>query len=203
MKLADWINKKYLNLKKIDALNREFRSNKPFSHLELRGFFVEEKIICLIKALSSVRFYEKDADLFHFFQTNDISSEKNKVLQDFRSFLCSKEFLEYMHDVTELSFKPKTVDLAGTLYANTHYLLCHDDQLEGRNIAFLLYLSSLTKKDGGALNLMDKKQRVVKSLIPKMNTLTFFHVSPISFHEVSEVVTDTQRIALGGWLHDK
>lgn len=153
--------------------------------------------------MSKEKFYQKEADLFSFFQTNDIISSKNKILLEFREFLASGEFIHYMESLTGLKLGRGKVDLAGSLYKNTNYLLCHDDELEGRSIAFLLYLSTLDGKDGGSLNLMDRKPRIAKKLIPKFNTFTFFQVSKISFHEVGEVIADKQRIALGGWLHDK
>ncbi|MEK7484723.1 MAG: 2OG-Fe(II) oxygenase family protein [Planctomycetota bacterium] len=197
-----WVQASYLDEKKIALLHASYLKAKPYSYLELPGFFKEKKAQAILKALLTLRFYDKEADLFHFYQTNDIASIPNKTLQDFRSFLASSEFLKYMNHLTGLKFKKNAIDLAGSLYKNTNYLLCHDDQLEGRSIAFLLYLNTLLPKDGGSLNLLDKKQKVVKKLYPKFNTFTFFHVSPISFHEVEEIVSDTQRIALGGWLHD-
>lgn len=102
-------------------------------------------------------------------------------------------------------------------------LLCHDDELEGRRVAFILYLvPQWQSSDGGTLDLYstdsefpilvylriwswDKKivcnlylflvvcffekgnfqpQSIVKSLVPSLNTLVLFEVSPVSFHQV-------------------
>jgi Rps23 Pro-64 3,4-dihydroxylase Tpa1-like proline 4-hydroxylase len=39
-------------------------------------------------------------------------------------------------------------------YKTTDHLLCHDDELEGRRIAFILYLSpQWSEEDGGTLDL--------------------------------------------------
>lgn len=198
-----WINGKYLDKNKIDQLKKNFKKAKPYSYLELKDFFVEDRAIDILRELIKLRFYEKDADLFHFYQTNNIAAIKNKKLAEFRNFLASKEFLSFMNKLTGLEFKLGQVDLHGSMYSNTDHLLCHDDQLEGRSIAFLLYLTNMGPKDGGSLNLLDKKQKKAKKLIPKFNSFTFFHVSPISFHEVEEVVVEKQRIAIGGWFHDK
>ena len=99
--------------------------------------------------------------------------------------------------------KRNILDLHGSLYKDTDFLLCHDDQLEGRKIAFLFYLSDLTEKDGGALAFYSKDFRTAKHIIPKFNTFACFEVSPISYHEVQEVVTDKQRIAIAGWFHGR
>lgn len=43
---------------------------------------------------------------------------------------------------------------------------------------------------------------VVKSLCPKKNTLVFFEVSDRSFHQVSEVLTQSKtRYSINGWFH--
>uniref|UniRef100_A0ABI0P0H6 Prolyl 3-hydroxylase OGFOD1 n=1 Tax=Bos taurus TaxID=9913 RepID=A0ABI0P0H6_BOVIN len=87
-------------------------------------------------------------------------------------------------------------------------LLCHDDELEGRRIAFILYLvppwdASL----GGTLDLFSvdehfQPKQIVKSLIPSWNTLVFFEVSPVSFHQVSEVLSEEKsRLSISGWFH--
>ncbi len=98
-------------------------------------------------------------------------------------------------------------------------LLCHDDELEGRRVAFILYLvPPWQSSDGGTLDLytadsehptlcvclcvcvlLDDRhlvcssslssgnfqpQSIVKSLVPSLNTLVLFEVSPVSFHQV-------------------
>ena len=108
-----WINASYLDKKKIRSLKAAYTDAKPFQYLELPAFFNEQKARSILQALISVRFYEKEADLFHFYQTNDIASVPNELLQEFRSFLMSREFLDYMRALTELKFKIGVIDLAG------------------------------------------------------------------------------------------
>ena len=45
------------------------------------------------------------------------------------------------------------------------------------------------------------KPKIVKSIIPKFNSLNLFEVSNTSWHQVSEVLTDIQRLTLTGWYH--
>ncbi|PKK23190.1 2-oxoglutarate and iron-dependent oxygenase domain containing 1, transcript variant X3 [Columba livia] len=87
-------------------------------------------------------------------------------------------------------------------------LLCHDDELEGRRIAFILYLvPPWEKSDGGTLDLYStdehfQPQQIIKSLVPSWNTLVFFEVSPVSFHQVSEVLSKEKcRLSVSGWFH--
>uniref|UniRef100_A0A8C2EJK2 2-oxoglutarate and iron-dependent oxygenase domain containing 1 n=1 Tax=Cyprinus carpio TaxID=7962 RepID=A0A8C2EJK2_CYPCA len=87
-------------------------------------------------------------------------------------------------------------------------LLCHDDELEGRRVAFILYLVPPWEvKDGGTLDLFSTDEHcqpvsVVKSLLPCWNSLVFFEVSPVSFHQVAEVLSEEKcRLSLSGWFH--
>lgn len=203
--LEQWLNKKILVADKEHF--KIFKDNKPFQHLEITNFFQAEKIADILEALTKEEFYEKNADLFSFKQTQDFITTKEKTLQEIRAMLTSTEFTKYMEAITGLQLKEETIDLHATLYEDTDYLLCHDDKLEGRAIAFIVYLSDLEENDGGSLNLFaareQKPTNVIKRIIPKINSFVFFHVTPTSFHEVSEMLVDKQRIALGGWFHGR
>lgn len=205
--LKQWLSPKYLSLSEIEHFKNTFLSQKPFPYLELRNFFITEKIVSLLQALSQEQFSSQQADLFQFKQTGDLSATKNKILQEFRRFLSSPEFITYLGNLTSTKLKSNSIDMSGTLYEDTNYLLCHDDQLEGRKIAYFLYLSDLEKNDGGALNLFSSKDGIpteaAATIIPKFNTFSFFLVSEKSFHEVAEVVRDVQRLAISGWFHDQ
>ena len=39
--------------------------------------------------------------------------------------------------------------------------------------------------------------KVVETLLPQNNCLAFFEVSPVSFHQVAEVLSDKTRLSLG------
>jgi prolyl 3-hydroxylase /prolyl 3,4-dihydroxylase len=179
----------------------QFKNAKPFSHLELKGFLNEDLATSLLNALAKEHFESNEADLFKLKQSRDFISTTNPTLKRFRQFLLSEEFISYMESLTNLRIKRGVIDLAGSLYENSDFLLCHDDQLEGRAIAFLFYLTDMGKNDGGALALIDKKGKTALRIQPQFNTFAFFEVSPLSFHEVEEVLSAKQRIAIGGWYH--
>ncbi|KAL3314032.1 Prolyl 3-hydroxylase ogfod1 [Cichlidogyrus casuarinus] len=108
-----------------------------------------------------------------------------------------------------------------------NYLLCHDDQLDSRKVAFIYYLvdESWSEKDGGSLSLLDncpsdqfgftadvdKKSSEnisnfhpwcpAQKLIPKFNSLAFFEVCTKSFHSVNEILSDKPRLSINGWFH--
>ena len=47
-------------------------------------------------------------------------------------------------------------------YDKTDYLLCHDDELEGRRIAFIMYLvPDWSEEDGGLLELFNTGENMI------------------------------------------
>ncbi len=227
--LSDWLHASYLESATVKKLWQQFQHNLPFPYLELPHFFLPEKIVEVLKALAQEEFTLKEADLFKFRQTADLISSKHtvmrnsplkanfcdtkghartlSVLQEFRNFLCSEEFVSYLSTLTNTSLKPGEIDMSATIYEDTDFLLCHDDQLESRKIAYFLYLSDVDTSDGGWLNLFSSEDgrptEAGKMILPKFNTFSFFLVSEKSFHSVEEVVSDTQRIAISGWFRGK
>ena len=61
-------------------------------------------------------------------------------------------------------------------YRATDHLLCHDDELEGRRVAFILYLApTWTEKDGGSLDLFAVgKIDHLKYIVPTIIVNHFF-----------------------------
>jgi len=202
-----WIQSNYSKKENINSLNQQFKTSKPFPHLVLRNFLKEEKATQILEALSKEEFFLKNSDLFTLKQTNDLKGTENKLLKEFREFLKSKEFLQYMQGLTEIKLKPEAIDLNGSLYEDTYHLILHDDQLDTRKVAFVFYFSDFKELDGGSQNLYDHNEnneptQIVEKIIPQFNTFTFFEVSEISFHEVEEVYSNKSRISIGGWFHE-
>lgn len=204
--LKEWISPLYTEPTTIKSLRSSFPTQKPFPFLALPNFFHPSKAAAIMNALSREKFYFKESDLFQFRQTHDFSSTSNPLLRQFRDFLSSLEFISYLNHLTRTRCLPHTIDMAGTLYEDTDFLLCHDDCLERRKIAYFYYLSSMHPKDGGALNLYtsqhNKPTTIAATIHPQFNTFAFFLVSPKSFHQVEEIQIDAKRLAISGWYHD-
>ena len=190
---------------KVEKLKKKFNSAKPYSHLVLENFLDEKDAKVLAQALRKEDFKEKDSDLFHLWQTDDLSTTKNKDLKEMHSLVTSKEFADFMKKITGINVRPGVLDFAGSLYKDTNYLLCHDDRVEDRKIAYIYYLSEdFKEKEGGALVLFDDKKgkpgKIIKRYSPKWNSLALFAVSTKSWHAVEEVIGKKDRYAIGGWL---
>ena len=183
----------------------------PFPCGVINDFLAEPEYLSLLQAeCEKLRFNEKNNDLYKFQQSAALTSQSGGCIEKLRSRLMT-EVRAWIMDMMDVELEENTLDLFCAKYNQTDTLLCHDDELEGRKIAFIFYLSreSWTEKDGGLLELFNTDDNgdpgeVVRKLLPRQNSFAFFEVSPVSFHQVSEVLSQTkERLSLSGWFHGK
>uniref|UniRef100_K9J1Q6 Prolyl 3-hydroxylase OGFOD1 n=1 Tax=Desmodus rotundus TaxID=9430 RepID=K9J1Q6_DESRO len=179
----------------------------PFLHCVIPNFIPSPNFLeGLQKELLNLDFHEKYNDLYKFQQSDDLKKRREPHICALRKILF-EGFRAWLSDISKIDLE-STIDMSCAKYEFSDALLCHDDELEGRRIAFILYLvppwdGSL----GGTLDLYDvdehfQPKQIVKSLIPSWNTLVFFEVSPVSFHQVSEVLSEEKsRLSISGWFH--
>lgn len=210
----------------IRRLQEQYKEGVPFSHLVVDGLFSDahalNELRCVIA--SELSFDEKNNDLYSFYQSDDITKAlaSKRSSQDMsrrrgtragletlaliRDAIYSEQFLEWLRSVTGFRLSSK-VDMSCAMYCDTSYLLCHDDQLDTRKIAYIIYLvpEDWSTADGGSLDLFDCKQNfaIAKSIVPALNRMAFFEVSSSSYHQVAEVLSaDKARISVSGWFHE-
>jgi len=207
MNLKDWINLKYLENKNIENLKLEFNSTIQFSHISINDFFLESKLIEIQNELKSENYYLEETDLYQFYRTIDFKNSTNKKILEFRNFLMSDDFINYIEQITNLKLIKNKIDLHSLKLQNTNYLLCHDDRVENRKIAFIINFSNFKEEDGGILELIeiDKENngKIFKRIIPKFNKFNMFEVTDNSYHQISEVISNKDRITIGGWYSGK
>ncbi|XP_052257592.1 prolyl 3-hydroxylase OGFOD1-like [Dreissena polymorpha] len=182
---------------------------KPFRHCVIPDLIKDEELLeTLQEELFALEFTPKNNDLYKFLQTiTDLKSCKSSIIKDFRKLLCV-EIRDWLKCVTGIPLND-TVDAFCAQYKHTDTLLCHDDELEGRRIAYIYYLvdDDWSEKDGGALHLYSVDENiqpkdVVKSIVPVRNNFVFFEVSPGSYHQVAEVLSESKtRLSIAGWFH--
>jgi len=190
----------------VELLSENFRKARPFSHIVIDNFLEENFFERLRKAVGELEFEEKFSDLFFFSQTKDFDCMENEVIKEFYEFISSRKFLEFIEDITLLG-NFSFVDMAATLYTRGNYLLPHDDTVENRKLAYMLYLEDFKAGEGAELALYDSLERspvdIKKTIFPKRNRLVIFEVGNkdvVSFHEVIEVIKDKKRFTIGGWI---
>ncbi len=204
--LSSWINQQNLKSKAIKQQNTLFTIAKPFRHLQIKNFLLEEKATALLQELQKIHVEQKESDLFKFSQTQDFETMDNKTLKSFHQFFVSKEFISYIEKIISLHITQDKLDMTGTCYQSTDFLLPHNDKVGTRKIAFVLYLSeTFSQNDGGALIFYNTKNKhpttPAQSYPPEWNSLIIFEVSQTSFHQVEENISQKKRYTIGGWFH--
>lgn len=181
--------------------------SKPFRVCRISNFLKNERFIENLKCeLENHDHKRKVTDLYQFEKTDDLFAASDYCSQMlYKSF--QKDLSSWMERNTDIKLN-KTISMSSARYYETDYLLCHDDNMGDRRIAYILYLSKgWTEEDGGALELFDTDEngspnKVVRSLIPEYNSLIFFEVVDNSYHQVAEVITDDKcRWSINGWFH--
>ncbi|KAM5263221.1 prolyl 3-hydroxylase OGFOD1 isoform 2-T2 [Ctenodactylus gundi] len=179
----------------------------PFLHCVIPNFIQSQDFLeGLHKELLSLDFHEKYNDLYKFQQSDDLKKRREPHISALRKLLF-EDFRSWLSDISNIDLE-STIDMSCAKYEFTDALLCHDDELEGRRVAFILYLvPSWDRSFGGTLDLFStdehlQPKHIAKSLTPSWNKLVFFEVSPVSFHQVSEVLSEEKsRLSISGWFH--
>lgn len=201
--LNKWINKKYLESKRIKELRKNFTTAKPYPLLVLKDFFNKQKIMNVKQELLKESFEQIDRDLFSFSNTRELVGSRNETIKEFYAFFSSAEFMKFIEQITGEK-KLTKIDMHGHLFANGDYLLFHDDVVEGRKIAYVVNLSEgFNANDGGRFNVYNAKKPEIPAIqiVPEFNTFVCFKVSKKSMHEVEEVKLEKKRISLSGWFY--
>jgi len=166
----------------------------------------------------------KETDLFKVFQSGDLSeveqrdselTSKIPSLLQFRNELFSNRFRQLVESITQCGALSERIDMSANAYTQGGHLLCHDDVIGTRRVAFIAYFSdpddTWAVSDGGALELYpqlssqttEPSTKPSKCLLPTFNSLVLFNVVPgKSFHSIQEVFTgDKPRLSISGWFH--
>ncbi|KAF9114167.1 hypothetical protein BGX27_011523 [Mortierella sp. AM989] len=221
-------NSRYSDPEFVQGFNQAFRDRKlfedpksnakvieyPYPTASLPNFLQSTTYLQTVREeLLTEEYYHKSNDLYEFYQSEDLRLSKKPHIAALKNAIYSQEFFAMMSSLTGIDLDPSVIDLNGNQYSEGCYLLCHDDDIknekEGRRIAFILYLvdEDWSAADGGALDLFRCNEtghpiEVAQSLVPVRNTLAFFELSSVSYHQVAEVLSrDKTRISISGWFH--
>ena len=190
-------------MRNVDKLPRI--KSRPFKHVVVKNFLDPPTLDLVIDALAGLEYDFKESDLFSYWASIDLTDINHPVINILRDDLGGEIWRKKVAE----SFKTKklsSIDMAAYVYGLGDFLLPHDDQVEGRVIAYSLHLTpEITEKMGGSLNIFKAndagKSKLVDSIIPEYNSLIMFEVSDSSWHQVSEIMQDIQRLTVTGWYH--
>jgi len=213
LNFEELINSNYSLKDFMEKAKKKFRekNGEPFPHLFLKNFFSDGQWLENVKnELMSLKYHPKSNDLYDFLQSDDLKACDKPFIKALKEALYSQDFREWLMSITGITDLNDTVDMSAARYIDKSTLLCHDDELEGRRIAYIIYLVPPdwdAEQDGGTLDLFESDEHgqpnsIVKSFGPQWNSFFFFEVNAVSHHQVSEVLTsDKERLSISGWFH--
>lgn len=179
----------------------------PFEFIKFRDVFIPGFAKHLKKDILALDFEPTCSDLFSFVQTkNLINLDASPTIKLFIEALLGN-ISDMLSDHFNVEFNQK-VTVSGSMYSKGDFLLCHDDASDDRAVAFIFYLTEepWLKEWGGSLDLYQTIDSEVthgkKSIFPRFNSLICFKVDPnVTYHQVSEVTSNVQRLSINGWFH--
>jgi len=164
-----------------------------------------------------LNYLPRTSDLYDFHQTEGLemlSSSEFPAIHALVREIYSPVFTSIMEKIVQRPLNAGKMTITAQRYRRGDFLLCHDDRLESRRVAFILYFPSPEASDapdleGGSLLLMrsDETGRPTPEnfdqLTPIYNRAVFFEVTRSSFHQVEQIYSDgTPRYSIICWFHD-
>jgi Rps23 Pro-64 3,4-dihydroxylase Tpa1-like proline 4-hydroxylase len=141
----------------VARLKAEFAAGAPFPHLLVEDVFDTDFLAAVRTQLLAGSYNQRRNDLFEFQQTDDLKTATAGPVAAFRELIYSPRFRDWMSAITGIALND-TIDVSSASYGVGSHLLCHDDDLAERRIAFICYLIPETWEvgaDGGSLDLFD------------------------------------------------
>jgi Rps23 Pro-64 3,4-dihydroxylase Tpa1-like proline 4-hydroxylase len=227
--IEDFIDKEFLDkiAEEIKTLEWKPKNNDLYlfhqSQLDLKATRSP-----LIKKLCQVLYCDEFVNILKKITKLPLFTVKSTIQEPFKSNTESPplptDTAAFTPDHPDFSHKDYSEpDMFSAVYSDTCRLLCHDDELEGRRIAYIIYLTPEWKSEwGGHLDLFNHEKipskndfsylptNIEKAYAPKYAQFAFFEVSERSFHQVREVFRtiegtegegDGQRLSISGWYH--
>lgn len=165
------------------------RYSEPFVHFVKDGFLSLGGMKRIREVYERGVFRELHTDLYRFLQTDELG-----MLDELGFFRdCLMEVFKEMVNVDG-----GWIVTFGSYYRKGDYLLCHDDRVENRRLAYTFYLDDY---ESGELILYERDcVTESKRIETRSNRLVVFEVTDASFHEVGYCRIDGRR-AFTGWLN--
>ena len=216
------INEKYLDADFVNNLAVALSSRQPHPNIcptpypliKFPDFLNPDAFASVKSALSLLPFKPRHSDLYEFDQTIDLKGTLDPTMRSLCSSLYSPSFISSLETVVGCKLSPTHIDISGQRYRPGHFLLCHDDRLDSRRIAMMIYLTSNDNSSwnlewGGLLERLDtdalgrSTHDASTFSFPSSNMAAFFEVTPYSYHQVTLMQEGApERLSITCWFHD-
>jgi hypothetical protein len=138
--INDILNPSLFTPETIATNKQTFHEYKPFPTLKFSNFCDSTFLTRIRDELTKIDYYNKSNDLFEFMQSSDLKSCTKPLITKLRDILYGETFRNMLQSITgiEITGLNHDVDMSANVYDDTNTLLCHDDELLGRRIAYIL-----------------------------------------------------------------
>lgn len=179
--------------------------------LVIHDFLQESVAKQLTRLLDKIPLDPKCSDLYNFAQSKDLKSYPFELVSQLVNRLQDSSFLENIENLGDYVHLSTTdIDISVQKYECGDYLLCHDDRLDSRRFAFVLYLVDEDWNHDGELEFFltdhlgqpQKSNEYQQRIVPKWNTFIVFEVTMMSHHQVREILGNRTRWSISGWFND-
>lgn len=220
----------------IESISNDFNNKKcssyvqasPYPLVKVTNFLEQNFFQNVVNCANKIPLTIKKSDLYHFEQSKDLtnllSCDSNKDFH-FLSLLCKELYSEYfiegfLQPILRKSLSKDKIDMSVQKYKPGHFLLCHDDRLDSRSVALMIYLNvdSWRPDYGGMLlriqsdtrslpcfseDYVNKYDTISKNLtLPEKNSAAFFSVNATSYHLVTPLTPiSPNRLSITCWFH--
>lgn len=184
--------------------------NTPFDvfKLDCRDMISNADAFKLREALLTMTFKKKSCDLYSFSQSPDfIRSTRLKKPKEVEQFLILLKIIKNKIATYLKKNFNNTISASCSKYDRGDYLLCHDDRVDDRSVAFIYYLNyDWLPEWGGTLDVYsvddtNSATEIVGNINPDFNSMIFFPVEKYTYHQVAENISTFPRISINGWFH--
>lgn len=201
--VAEWIDFECWDA---DAMASAWRAAKPFGHVIIDDLVPPQRLDELRRAVASEPHWPEGAEFYEVM--GSATPPAHQALRGFAGSLGCPEALDALRRIT--GKRVSRVDVRSYVYLAGSYLLPHSDCRAdvGRALAYAFYLLPAAACRGGELELFDcveEDGEVTATapgpvIAPAANRLVLFDVSPVSLHQVREVLSGG-RVSLSGWFY--
>lgn len=176
--------------------------------LDCKDLISTSDAFLLREALLTMPFKKKSCDLYMFSQSSDFirSPRLRKPVEVEQFLILLKKIKQQIAIYLGKTFN-NMISASCSKYDHGDYLLCHDDRVDDRSVAFIYYLNyDWLPEWGGTLDIysvdsMNSATEIVQNINPDFNSMIFFPVERYTYHQVAENISTFSRISINGWFH--
>lgn len=201
--VAEWVDFQRWD---VEALAAAWRAARPFGHVIIDDLVPAPRLEELRCAVAAEPHWPEGGEFYEMMASD--KPPAHPTLRSFADSLGGPDALGVLHRIT--GKRVSRVDLRSYVYLAGSYLLPHSDCRAdvGRALAYAFYLLPADACRGGELELFActlengdvAATAPGPTISPVANRLVVFDVSPVSLHQVREVLSGA-RVSLSGWFY--